>query len=373
MHRLISNPRCQLDTLRFPLGQCSARWACPEFAISRHYATALSTSTTKPESSNIAVLGGGITGLASAYFLSRDLPNANITLFEASSRLGGWLHSRSVDVGSGNVIFERGPRNLRPSTPNGLVTLGLVGQQHIDCVSKLTNAIQVHELGLEDRILMTSKNSVAAQNRFVYYPDHLVRMPGPGSSLLQNISNILSEPVFKGTIAGILSEVTKSQRPADLQDESIGSFLARRFGSTLTNNVVSAIFHGIYAGDIYKLSARAIVPSLWAIERRSNSVVKGLLEQAFGGLQPVAASDLDLIRTLRSQPIVSDKLEVVKKSSVFTFKGGIGELADKLESKLDESDNVLILENTTVGQIKLRSDAAGEKVRAPLMVFIRAV
>ena len=341
--------------------------------MSRHYATALSTSTTKHESSNIAVLGGGITGLASAYFLSRDLPNANITLFEASSRLGGWLHSRSVDVGSGNVIFERGPRNLRPSTPNGLVTLGLVGQQHIDCVSKLTNAIQVHELGLEDRILMTSKNSVAAQNRFVYYPDHLVRMPGPGSSLLQNISNILSEPVFKGTIAGILSEATKSQRPADLQDESIGSFLARRFGSTLTNNVVSAIFHGIYAGDIYKLSARAIVPSLWAIERRSNSVVKGLLEQAFGGLQPVAASDLDMIRTLRSQPIVSDKLEVVKKSSVFTFKGGIGELADKLESKLDESDNVLILENTTVGQIKLRSDAAGEKVRAPFMVFIRAV
>lgn len=238
---------------------------------------------------------------------------------------------------------------------------------------KLTDATQVRELGLEDRILMTSKDSVAAQNRFIYYPDHLVRMPGPGSSLLQNISNVLSEPIFKGAITGALSEVTKPQRPADLEDESIGSFLTRRFGSALTDNVVSAVFHGIYAGDIYKLSAPAIVPSLWALERRSNSIIKGLLEQASGGMQPIATSDLDMIRTLRSQPVMSDKLEVVKKSSVFTFKGGIGELAHSLESKLDESDNVLILENTGVRDIQLWPDPSGEKVRASSMVFIGAL
>ena len=215
---------------------------------------------------------------------------------------------------------------------------------------------------------MTSKNSVAAQNRFIYYPDHLVRIPGPGSSLLQNISNVLFEPIFKGTISGALSEVTKPRRPGDLQDESVGSFLTRRFGSAITDNVVSAVFHGVYAGDIYKLSARAIVPSLWAIEWRNNSIMKGLLEQAFGGMQPIATSDLDVMKTLQSQPM-SDKLEAVKKSSVFTFKGGIGELADRLEAKLDESDNVLILDNTDVGQIKLGSNGAGEKVRTPFMTL----
>ena len=240
-------------------------------------------------------------------------------------------------------------------------------------MSKLIDAIQVRDLGLDDRILMTSKNSVAAQNRFIYYPDHPVRMPGPGSSLLQNIFNVLSEPIFKGAIAGALSEVTKPRRPADLEDESIGSFLTRRLGSALTDNVVSAVFHGIYAGDIYNLSARAIVPSLWAIEWRSNSIIKGLLKQASGGMQPIASSDLDMIRTLRSQPIMSDKLEVAKKSSVFTFKGGIGELAHRLESKLDESDNVLILQNTHVNKLELWSDASGEKVRTSSMVFIRAV
>lgn len=229
-------------------------------------------------------------------------------------------------------------------------------------MARLTQAIQVRDLGLEDRILMTSKNSVAAQNRFIYYPDHLVRMPGPGSSLLQNVFNVLSEPIFKGTISGALSEVIKPRRLETLEDESIGSFLTRRFGSTLTDNVVSAVFHGIYAGDIYKLSARAILPSLWAIEWRNNSIIRGLLEQAFGGMQPIATSDLDVLKTLQSQPIMSDKLEAVKKSSVFTFKGGIGELADRLEAKLDESDNVLVLENNNVGKIVLGSNATGEKV-----------
>lgn len=75
----------------------------------------------------VAVLGGGITGLASAYYLSTSLPKTKITLFEESSRLGGWLHSKTVDVGNGNIIFEQGPRSLRPDTTSALVTLDLVG------------------------------------------------------------------------------------------------------------------------------------------------------------------------------------------------------------------------------------------------------
>ena len=97
-----------------------------ESFLHRHYATAPLTSNNKPEHPSIGVLGGGITGLATAYFLSRELSDAKITLFEASSRLGGWLHSKSVDIGSGNVVFEQGPRTIRPTVPNGLVTLSLV-------------------------------------------------------------------------------------------------------------------------------------------------------------------------------------------------------------------------------------------------------
>ena len=78
------------------------------------------------EVKDVAILGGGITGLASAFYLSKQLPEARITIFEGSSRLGGWLHSQQVDVRNGNVVFEQGPRTLRPGVPNGLVTLNLV-------------------------------------------------------------------------------------------------------------------------------------------------------------------------------------------------------------------------------------------------------
>ena len=94
---------------------------CRSIFSRRHYASGLSQETPK-----IAVLGGGITGLASAYYLSRSLPNAKISLFEGTSRLGGWLHSRQVDVGNGRVVFEQGPRTLRAAVPNGLITLDLV-------------------------------------------------------------------------------------------------------------------------------------------------------------------------------------------------------------------------------------------------------
>src|SRR5271168_2277268 len=43
---------------------------------------------------SVAILGGGITGLASAHYLARELPKAQITLYEGSGRLGGWLQSK---------------------------------------------------------------------------------------------------------------------------------------------------------------------------------------------------------------------------------------------------------------------------------------
>ena len=117
-------------SLIFLLREFYGRPACAT-RPGRRYASTTTwniSPSVKHEATNIAVLGGGITGLATAYYLSKSLPNAKITLFEASSRLGGWLHSASVDVGNGKIVFEQGPRNLRPTMPNGLITLELVSQ-----------------------------------------------------------------------------------------------------------------------------------------------------------------------------------------------------------------------------------------------------
>jgi protoporphyrinogen/coproporphyrinogen III oxidase len=86
----------------------------------------LDFSTTRIPPQNIAILGGGITGLASAYYLSKEAPSANITLYESTERLGGWLNSKHINVGQGTVVFEQGPRTIRPTTPAGRVTVDLV-------------------------------------------------------------------------------------------------------------------------------------------------------------------------------------------------------------------------------------------------------
>ena len=66
----------------------------------------------------VAVLGGGITGLTAAFYLAQELPETStITVYEAASRLGGWIRTEKVPVNvagvRGEVTFERGPRTLR--------------------------------------------------------------------------------------------------------------------------------------------------------------------------------------------------------------------------------------------------------------------
>lgn len=74
---------------------------------------------------DVAVLGGGVTGLATAYYLTKEFPRARITIYEASDRLGGWISSKRVPVKDGNVLFEAGPRTLRPMG-NGILSGMLV-------------------------------------------------------------------------------------------------------------------------------------------------------------------------------------------------------------------------------------------------------
>jgi hypothetical protein len=80
-----------------------------------------------PLAKEIAVLGGGITGLSTAHNISQCLPNAKVTIYEASNRLGGWLNSELVQVDNGEVLFEWGPRTLRPDLGgSGMATVDLV-------------------------------------------------------------------------------------------------------------------------------------------------------------------------------------------------------------------------------------------------------
>lgn len=172
-----------------------------------------------------------------------------------------------------------------------------------------------------------------------------MRLPGRGQSVWKNIYTLVSEPVFKGTFSGILFEPLRPQRPHALNDESIGSFLSRRFGAAIADNFASALVHGIYAGDIYQLSVCSIFPKLWLLEGLNESVGKGLWKSNGNLLLP--REDIELLKN----PLKSVDM---KGSSTFTFVGGVGELADTLADKLEKNPNVTIQKQTIVQSLELQ-------------------
>ena len=97
-------PRRAVDLGRAgPLGASETRL--------RTYATAKN-----PPPRNVAILGGGITGLTAAHYLVRHAKDVHITLYEGSSQLGGWINGESVALdasGGEDVLLQRGPRMLR--------------------------------------------------------------------------------------------------------------------------------------------------------------------------------------------------------------------------------------------------------------------
>lgn len=91
--------------------------------------------------STIGILGGGISGLSAAYYLARFGPSSNkVVLIEGSKRVGGWVRSQRVGPGfypspatastrnkeQDGIVFEGGPRSLRPVGVSGAIMLDMV-------------------------------------------------------------------------------------------------------------------------------------------------------------------------------------------------------------------------------------------------------
>lgn len=223
-------------------------------------------------------------------------------------------------------------------------------------------------------MIVTPKSSVAARNRFVYYPDHLVKMPGPGQDLYSVIWTLITEPVFEGLATSLL-EFNRPQRAtwsqynnAEVDDESVASFLERRTGGPyIGNNIVSAVFHGIYAGDINQLSARSLMPQLWYDEALHGSYTQAMFKRFQE--QSLTQSFNDAVLQGELQPKISQPLrEILKDASVYTFKQGIGALAKALEKSLRANRNVEFKTGHAVKAIK--DDAKSDTVSVRFLFCI---
>ncbi|GAA5832599.1 hypothetical protein JCM3770_004790, partial [Rhodotorula araucariae] len=159
-------------------------------------------------------------------------------------------------------------------------------------------------------------------------------------------------------------------------DESVDTFFARRFGRVLADEMLSAMIHGIYAGDARRLSVRAVFPQLWEAERECGSVV---LAGLFGGLarrrgwkrrsawRARQEGEVDEMRRIKARVRASGDegallVERMDGASVWGIKGGIQGLTDTLRDRLrDQGVEFWMGERGRVEQVKKLED--GWRVR----------
>lgn len=186
--------------------------------------------------------------------------------------------------------------------------------------------------------------------------------PDPNRGLLSNIWNagnaLLNEPIFRGVIQSVVTEYTRECRSRDVKDESVGHFLKRRFGASIADNIASAFFHGIYAGDIYKLSMATLLPGLWYMETRDvenkGGVVLEAAELFFRGHNLNNLEEVRFLNQHRQSLGVEDGLQFeafvrhTKNWVAYTFVKGTGQLTDALVNALKANPNVTIQTSTTL-------------------------
>ncbi|XP_034794726.2 protoporphyrinogen oxidase isoform X6 [Pan paniscus] len=261
----------------------------------------------------VVVLGGGISGLAASYHLSRAPCPPKVVLVESSERLGGWI--RSVR-GPNGAIFELGPRGIRPAGALGARTLLLVS-----------------ELGLDSEVLPVRGDHPAAQNRFLYVGGTLHALPTGLRGLLRP-SPPFSKPLFW---AG-LRELTKPRGKEP--DETVHSFAQRRLGPEVASLAMDSLCRGVFAGNSRELSIRSCFPSLFQAEQTHRSILLGLLLGAGRTPQPDSA----LIRQA-----------LAERWSQWSLRGGLEMLPQALETHLT-SRGVSVLRGQPVCGLSLQAE-----------------
>jgi protoporphyrinogen/coproporphyrinogen III oxidase len=210
----------------------------------------------------IAVVGGGISGLAAAYFLQRvGGESIELTLVEAGQRLGGKIATRSV----GGVVADIGPDTLtqRPE------------------LVELLDGVQLADVAVAPA---RRAASVWSRGRLRALPP-LAGLGIPDRALPLVRSRLLSPA--GAARAGLDVVLPRRSLPSD---PSIGQLLRPRFGDQLFDRLVAALLGGMHAGAPDALSAASTVPELLALARDNRSLYLALRRRrkAAGGNAPAA-------------------------------------------------------------------------------------
>jgi oxygen-dependent protoporphyrinogen oxidase len=204
----------------------------------------------------VAVVGGGITGLAAANRLLELAPSLNVTLFEARDRLGGVLETVKAD----GFSTERSADNFITNVPWGLDLC--------------------RRIGFEDQMVPTNSTHRQA---FVVRRGRLRKIP-EGFLIMapSRLGPIVATPILSpwGKLRLACEYFVPPRRAGDDEDESLADFAIRRLGREVYERLVQPLVGGIYTADPKRLSLAATMPRFLEMERQYGSLTRAALREA---------------------------------------------------------------------------------------------
>jgi oxygen-dependent protoporphyrinogen oxidase len=243
---------------------------------------------------HITIIGGGIAGLATAFYLQQKTratgTNIQYSLIEGEPRFGGKIMTEVVD----DFVIEGGPDSFITQKPGGLQLC--------------------RDLGLSDRLIPTNDDH---RHIFVLHRGKLTPFPG-GYRLA------VPTELIPFALSPLISPWGKLRMGLDLfipprrepGDESLANFIRRRLGREALDKIAAPIMAGIYVADAERLSLQSTFPMFADMERKHGSLIKAM--------------------RAAKQPPPNGNGHHPKPLSMFTsLRGGMAELVERLVAQLD--------------------------------------
>jgi oxygen-dependent protoporphyrinogen oxidase len=286
----------------------------------------------------IAIVGGGISGLSAAYYLSRA--GHDCTLIEASPRLGGVIRTESV----GGCLVEAGPDSFISQKPWAMEL--------------------IRELGIEGEVIGSQDH---LRRTYVVRNGKLVPLPDGIQFLIPTrILPILTTPLLSLRAKARMGiELFRRPRP-DAPDRSVAEFVIDHYGREVNEYLAQPMVAGVYGGAPESLSISAVMPRMVELERRFGSVTRGVLDgmrQAKSKNHRPASADLG---AAAGQPEGGPP-----RSLFLSLKGGMQQLIDTLETRVSGKIRRLTaeVENVAGSRGAFRLAAGGDSIEADEVVL----
>lgn len=205
----------------------------------------------------LAVVGGGLSGLTAAFYLYRVLPEASLSLYEADDSLGGVIATER----RGDWLIEHGADCFSTNPPDAL---GLC-----------------RDLGVEQDLIEPER-----QGRGAMISRGSRLLPVPAGFVLMRptrLSQVLRSPLlsWRGKARLAAERFVKPRR--DDSDESLAGFVRRRFGHETLDRLVQPLVAGIYTADAERLSMQATMPQFVRMESEYGSLIGARPSPTAGG------------------------------------------------------------------------------------------